>query len=237
MGRGELELAQVRGEQRLFLNRQRRDALGTARSLSMLGSLAAERGDFERGAAMAQEAVEICRSHPDARSSLATALHNLGVIRERRGDATQAEVAFTEALALDRAHGDLDGLSGNTISLGATALMAGNDEKAYAMLREGLRLARAAEVAEYWAPTALGMLAELEARRGAWGRAARLLAVVECQTELSGEVLEGQHRERFEKIRAMVRAQLPASDLLAEWGRGRSLTLDEAVEYALSSID
>jgi hypothetical protein len=53
--------------------------------------------------------------------------------------------------------------------------------------------------------------------------------------EASGAVHMVMERAEYEHTVADLRAQLPAPDLEAAWAAGRALTMDQAVDYALSS--
>ena len=81
------------------------------------------------------------------------------------------------------------------------------------------------------------MLSLSEAFRGESNRALRLLAAVESANEARGTVLEAQHQRRFDEARSVARTDLGPEEFALLWSQGRALTLDEAVEYALTEID
>ncbi len=153
---GDLVAAQDWGEQRLAIARSQGDEVAVARSLSMLGSLAAESGDFDQAVRLAEESVAISRSHNAGR--LANSIHNLGVVWERAGDGRRARDCFAEALELSRSIGDSAGIAHESMSLGAAALLGGDSDEARVRLLEGIGLAANDRVALDLLPEALLML-------------------------------------------------------------------------------
>jgi len=63
--------------------------------------------------------------------------------------------------------------------------------------------------------------------------AARLLGAAEALRESLGVGLAPTERETHSETKAALREALGEDELDAEWRRGRELTLDEAVAYAL----
>src|SRR5262249_17851984 len=77
-------------------------------------------------------------------------------------------------------------------------------------------------------------LACLEAERGFAERGARLLGAEEMMRVSTGIGSSRNHQGPIEHALGVLRATLPADTLAAAWAEGRSMTLDEAVAYAVS---
>jgi tetratricopeptide (TPR) repeat protein len=207
------------------------------KSLGMLGSLAAERGDFDDAIRHSTEAVELLNSDDVAPGTRATAFHNLGVVYERANDARAARACMEEALALSHSVGDEEGVARELVSLGATWLIDEEPESARIALVEGLRLISSKRVAIEFADVAILMLAVVAKARGDATAALQLAAAAEHVVDLRGGVFEGQHRERLDDVRAWAARHLADRDVRALRTTSAGWSFVVAFEYALASID
>jgi hypothetical protein len=114
------------------------------------------------------------------------------------------------------------------------ALAAGQTDEAAALLGRSLRLASNLGVSELIFSCLLGS-AEIAAQRRDCVRAARLLAAADALREEMGYTPVPLELEQHARIMAVLDADdtAPAADQL----KGRTLTLDEAVAYALEEHD
>jgi predicted ATPase/class 3 adenylate cyclase len=64
-------------------------------------------------------------------------------------------------------------------------------------------------------------------------RAARLFGAAEALREMTGSSLTPFERPEYDLAVKQLHAQMEASELKAEWNKGRSLTMEEAIQYAL----
>jgi len=156
-------------------------------------------GDYERGAALNEEAAALCREH-GYRSKRHYALDNLGWAALLQGDYERARTSYQESLVVCKELGDK--------SIASESL-------------EGM--------------------ACISGAQGEALRAGRLFGAAEGLKETLREAVAMQHSPEEEAWREPYRAS--ARSLLGEasWAealaQGRAMSLEEAIEYALSAED
>ena len=116
---------------------------GLAETLSTLGDLAIEEGDYALAPVLLQEALAIYRELDDVRG-IGVTLMLFGWAAMRTGDYTQAATHLAEFLALAKQAGDSVYIAFALSGLGEVAVRQGHYEQAVALLEESLRLNRAA---------------------------------------------------------------------------------------------
>jgi tetratricopeptide (TPR) repeat protein len=152
-------------------------------------------GDYERGAALNEEAAALCREH-GYKSTLNYALDNLGWATLLQADHERARTFYEESLMLSNELGD-----------------------------------------KMNAANSLEGIACISGAQGEGLRAARLFGAAQALFEAVGAVAFELTPEEYawrEPYRVAARSQLGE----AEWGKvlsqGRTMGLEEAIEYALS---
>ena len=162
-------------------------------------------------------------------------LGNLAGLAALQGDLERTEVMLEEVLRLGRELKDKLYVAQPLGDLGYIALERGDLERAGALLRESLLMSQ--EMGEARGILAvLDELARLAAAGGARERAARLWGAVEGLIEATGLSLATFHDDFLghgERYRAASRAELGEAAWEEALAEGRSMTLDEAVAYAL----
>ena len=234
--RGDYEKSRTRATERLAVARALGDQLAIARSLSMLGSVSAEMGDFAPAIEFLEESVALAQTHRDASSALSMALHNLGATLERAGDGARAREVLARALAIDEAEGNIEAISVDHHSWAGAALLEGDYEDARFHLREALMLWREYRVAEHFLENAFVVVAVLAQRDGKLSRAACLLDLVERFAEEFGRALTPPQTKRFDDVRDALTNSMNPAELESVAVDARDLSLGEAVEYALASL-
>jgi hypothetical protein len=68
-------------------------------------------------------------------------------------------------------------------------------------------------------------------------RAAHLLGAADALSAAIGAPLPAREQALFQSVAANVRAQLGEAGFLAAWREGRAMTLEQAIEYALTPPD
>ena len=81
----------------------------------------------------------------------------------------------------------------------------------------------------------LECLAYIAAAGGLAERAAKLFGAAEALRQSIGTTMTAYERREYDAAVAQLRAGVDAATLEAAWARGRALTLDEAVTYALAN--
>ena len=89
----------MRSEERLALYRARDDRAAIAAALNLLGTLAFDGGEHERGIALQEESVRLYHDLGDP-MGIASSVTNLGASAVDRGDYPRAEHYLEEALVL-----------------------------------------------------------------------------------------------------------------------------------------
>jgi predicted ATPase/DNA-binding SARP family transcriptional activator/DNA-binding CsgD family transcriptional regulator/Tfp pilus assembly protein PilF len=219
-------------EESLVLLRELANERDIARVLTSLGILALSRNDHARAAALLEEALTLVRKAGDVRG-MAIALNNLGFATLFRGDPERATTLLKESLEKYREVGDTHGMASSLLNLGLARLTRGDHGRAAVLLKESLAVVQdtedkqtVAECLEAMAGVA-GMQALAKRTAQLWGAAQKL-------REDIGAPLPSDERAILEPHVAIARAQLGEEAWEATSAKGRKLTLEQAVEYALS---
>ena len=146
--KGNAEQAKAAYEEMLKLSRELGDNGNIATALNSLGTVAAQQGEHERARALLEENLVVLRVLEDEGNTAAPleryhVLNLLGLLAlDAEGDFARAMVHWEESLALAREVGD-PSLVGITLSnLGYVALLQSEHERAAALCKEALALAR-----------------------------------------------------------------------------------------------
>ncbi len=180
----EAEPAQALYEEARALYRELGDSRGAAMALSNLGVLHLERGETDRAAELLNESIQLKRKLGNP-YGLAMSLESLGNLERSRGNRERAIALCREALALRQEVGHRLGIAMSLNNLGHLLLETGDSQSARERLLESLdlflELDEPRSVIE-----ALTGLAGTMAATGRYEDAARLLAAMETQREVSG---------------------------------------------------
>lgn len=225
--RGDAAGALALFEQGLAIYRDLGDRVGVARMLARLGPPLMEGGRLDEAERVVEESVSINRELGEFRE-LALALSILGGAAVDRGELMRARELLEEAGALAREVGDSWQLCWDLHNLGDLSLRQGDDARAWALCCESLALAR--ELGDDVAAlVCLGQLSVAASRQDDPATAGRLWGAAERLDRELGETL---WRSEIPRLWAMGGER--GSDFEAARSRGLELTLDEAVDYALS---
>jgi tetratricopeptide (TPR) repeat protein len=219
------------------LDVRRRTASGSeiARSLNNLGGVAFDRGDYARACQLFSESVSLYRDAGD-RWGVAGALIGLAVASHRQGDPRRAVALLEESLSLFREVGDLRNAALATLNL-ADALRDSDDlRQAAALYRDALAEFVAAGDRDRAIDGLLGLGRVMVLERDFEG-AAKLLGAASALTPAEEPISGEGPGESFalENDLHFIRGALDEKTLTAAWDAGRALSLEEAVDVALSS--
>ena len=231
---GDLKGAKETAESQLTISRPLGGSTYAA-GLSGLAVVLAEDGEVERSRDLFAEAIDVARR--DGRPSvLAAALFNLGDLEQAQGDFERALDLSRDALEAFRLADDAQGEAHALIAIGRCSLHVGRLDEGREHASEGLR-----RVHELGIPgiTAVGLLSLAEVARleADWTRAATLLGAEEAILEHTGEVREHAEETLHHRLETECRAVLGDMRFDVAVALGAEMTLAEAVEYALASID
>jgi predicted ATPase len=215
--------------------RELEDAWGIARALVVLGVLAVESGDFARARPFLTDALTRFR-RLGSENDILVALINLSWSHYELGDRTLARELVEDALVRAQA------TASSRHEASALALLAefsredGRLVDALDAARGALRIRRDEGDIQHQLD-GLSRFASIHARAGRLETAAILVASsVHLHAERGMDVPFVQEK-RNELTEELIAAGLGETAATAARAHGRSLSLDEAVEYALASID
>jgi tetratricopeptide (TPR) repeat protein len=236
---GERDAPQPRYEESLALYGELGNTEGIAEVLSHFGMLFVMRGNHERAIALLEESLDLYRELGN-KSGIAWDLFFLGQPVYIQGHTRRAGTMFEESVALFREVDDTWGIASALFRMAMVAL----DEGAYPQVGTYLveSLIRLRELGERWQIVntleVLSCLAavqgqQLEDMQPSLLRSARIFGATERLREtLSAPVLPSE-QHFYERGVAILHAHLDAATLAA-WAEGRAMTLEQAIEYALS---
>jgi len=228
---GEYEQARQWLEESLAIQRELKDRRGIARTLNNLGVIAHDLGDYGAARALYEECLAIERGLKNQRG-IALALDNLGLVAYRQGDYAAAHALFEECLEIRRKAGDPQDIGSPLNHLGLVAYRQGDYAAAREFFKECLEVRRElgseAEIAECLEGFAGLMVAEGQA----W-RAARLYGAAESLREGVGVPMPPYERAEYDRNVTAIRLALGEEGCAREWEKGRALSLEQALEYAL----
>jgi predicted ATPase len=222
-------------EESLQLARAQGDSGRIANALSNLGAVTLAGGDSKRARPLLEEAVALSREL-DEKPVAARAINNLGDLALTVGEYARAETLFQESLELLRELGDTSNVARSLFNLGAAALQLGQHGKARSRFRESIGLSHEMEDKEdlAWCLEGFAALAAAEEEPD---RAARLLGAAGALLEAMGGEFKPFERLLHEETVASARGRLAPHSFDAGWAEGTSLSLEQAVEYALETAD
>lgn len=120
---------------------------GVARVLHLTGTVAAQRGDYDKALASYRKSLQI-RERIGDKASMASLLSNLGIVAEYRGDYDGSRDFHQRALALRESVGDLWAIGVSMTNLGMIAVLQKQYEEAREWFEKSMRINR--EVGDTW---------------------------------------------------------------------------------------
>jgi tetratricopeptide (TPR) repeat protein len=235
---GDNVAARAAYEKSLALFRELGDRDGVAESLYSLADIALFQGDdtarslYATARSFYEESLVILRESGD-RWNLARVLNQLGEVLRTEGDYAAAPSLYKESLAIRRELGDERGIAVSLINLGYVALYQEEYQQAAVFLEESLSYFQKHDGKR-------GIVDCLAALAGVAGgtrqpeRAARLLGAAEALHETFGTHTDNVDLMEYERYLTNVRSQLDEEALALALAEGRSMTLKQAVAFALA---
>jgi predicted ATPase/DNA-binding CsgD family transcriptional regulator len=207
------------------------DRRSLAFSLHVLGRVAYGEDSQTEAKALLEEGLDLSRELGLARP-MAQILLTLGRVARAEGNHAQAAVLFEEGLVLARKQGDAMSMSLSLRWLAGLALDRRDLSVARASLCESLELDRnAGEGVSVF--RALDLFADLAVAESQPVRALRLAAATETWRRKSGVTHTPLERAQSEATPKRARRLLGRAAAAAAWAEGETMTLAEAVAYAL----
>jgi tetratricopeptide (TPR) repeat protein len=228
------ELGQAREllEEGLTLSREMRDTWWLAFSLFGLAIVPQSLGDYERATELYEESINLFREQRD-KQHLAYCLNNLAMLVYSQGDLGRAAQLTEESVALHRVLGNRGGVSMGLYNLGWIGLLQDDLGRAADLYRESLTLSSDAGLYPL-VQSDLEGLACLAGARGETERAARLWGAAQALHETKGILRDPDFLAEADARISAVRSGMREEAWEEAWRKGRAMTLDEAVSYALA---
>lgn len=199
--------------------------------LAILGSLAIQQGNRAKGEAILTECVALVKTLGD---TLATdwVMTEYANLAHYQGDYGRAEVLYQTVLATSRVKGHRYGVTEMLRFLGLLAIAQGDYSKARALLLDALSLCQRGGYKRS-VVHCLSALAALPDQTPNRSFAVHLLSTVSAQLTTNEISLAPMDRTLFEQTSIEVRHQVDANLFNLAWAEGQTMTLDDAVAYAL----
>ena len=224
-------------EEGLTIAREQGAHMRTAMALVGLGWIAEAQPDYPLAIAYYSEALAIARAIGD-KSQTASALVFLGNVARDQRDYTRAQALYEEGLAIFQAMGD-EYNSADTLSwLGLLAQAQGNHGHAWALFQESLARWRAIGALQ-WKGLAYSLegIANICTLQRQFAEAERLFGAAEALREFLGATPPPRPGSAAKHKLAALRTQLDEGAFVMAWAAGRTLSPEQAVEYALALPD
>jgi len=229
---GNSEAARALYGESLAIRRKLGDKPQIASLLSNLGIVARMRGEYASAHTLHEEALAIRRELKDRRA-IGVSLNNLGFVALELGDYTEARARLEEAIALNREVGDKQNTAVALNNLGNVVRSRGDYTTARKLYRESLVLYR--ELGDRWSLAYLledmSVLAALQSQPE---RALRLGGAASALREIIGAPHSSVEQEKLEQMLEPARRALSDDEQETYRAQGREMSLDQAIEYALS---
>jgi len=211
------------------------DRHGVALTLNGLANLACAQGDYAVAQSLHEQGLAINRGLGDRRS-VAISLVNLGAVAEARGDRLAARALYQECLEIFRELNEKVGIASSLINLGVVAVALGEIPHAQGLYQESLAMLRELGDRRGIAFSLEG-LADVGLASGCAGRAACIWGAAERLREEISSPLAPFERGRYLAQLAAARGALGDADFATAWEKGRAVTLEQAIDYAMSEDD
>jgi len=211
--------------------------VGAAFALGHLGQVLLYQGFLEQATSALEECLALSQTTGDTRGSIvALALNYLGEIAIYRDQPLQARKLINTCLTLSKDEGYTWGIELSSCTLGLLAMREERPLSAAQCFRESLLLQQSLK--EFWrSVTLLEMVADLSVACDELLGAARLYGAAE-RLRLSQDVLPLPiYRQPSEQSQSQLRARLNPAALDEAWAAGQSLSLDQAITYALRCLE
>ncbi len=210
--------------------------VGDLRELAMavrfLGHVLYNLGEYEAAAASLKESLLLARRIQD-HFGIPWSLHFLGDLVLQQGDSRQAQELYQESIALLRELKDNVILAYALRRLGLVMREHKNYERAEALCQESLKLNFAVGDRRAVAACLVG-LAGLAVVQGHTVQAAQLLGIAERLLNAIAAHLFLVDQREYEHHLKSVRGQLDTSTFDQAWAEGQSMTIEQAVAFALT---
>ena len=232
--REELGQASELLEKGLALSREMSDTYWLASSLFSVAIVPQSRGDYEGATELYEQSMDLFREQGD-KQSLAFCLNNLAMTVYSQGDLGRAAKLTEESVALHRELGNKGGVSTGLYNLGWMVLLQDDLGRAADIYKESLSFSWDTGLNPI-VQSALEGFACVAGAKGESERATRLWGAAQALHETKGIPRDTDFLAEADARISAVRSGMGEEEWEEAWGKGRVMTLEEAVSYALEEI-
>jgi non-specific serine/threonine protein kinase len=220
-------------EEALSIGRELGDPWNTATALRYLGLLASMQGNYVEARSLLEQSLEIWRRMgPEGQTGVSWTLTFLGDVALNQNESKEARSIFEECVAIQREIGDKNFLAYSVRRLGLLAWREKDFARATMLCQESLSLNR--ELGDPRGVLAcLAGFADIAVVQGKFERGATLIAAVETQLAGMGMRLLPVDKLESERNLALLLTQLDDKTFKKFWGKGRAMSLEQAIAFAL----
>ncbi len=202
--------------------------------LNNLGLVAQAQGDLQLACTFAEESLKIRRELGD-KQGIANSLTNLGYFSLLTKEFSKARTFLEEAIAIQREVGDGLLLILALNNLANVFRDTGDYAAACTHYKEGLKLNR--ELAATWStPYVLADVASLAVLRAQYEQAAVLFSAAQTQGQATGTTIASQEQAAYDRLLALANQALGEEAAHSALLQGQTLSLEEAIDYALQLV-
>jgi tetratricopeptide (TPR) repeat protein len=231
--RGEYERATSLLEQALALREELAETASRARTLDALGVVMQRQGELTRARRLHEESLAL-RLELGEKRGIAIALNNLGIVARSEGNFTEATQLIEESLQLRNTVGDMFGVATSLGALADVARDMGDHDRALRLYRDAISTQRQLGINDGLPDLILGVAA-LSLAPADPVRSARLLGASEALRETMNQPIPPVNRDGHARIVAGIQRALTPDEYASATERGRRMSLDEAIDEALTS--
>jgi non-specific serine/threonine protein kinase len=228
---GNFERAREHYAVSLNLYRQLENELQVAMVLRGLGEIAQDEGDLRSAKTYYEQSLSLFRSLGDI-NGLSIVSGHLAILALLLNDYDQAAALSTEMLVIGRKRGDNRTTAVGLTTLGFALCGKGELDQATTQFAEALALQATLTDKRVTQYNLMGM-ALAAFVRGQPERAARLFGAADSLREMIGTPLPPSEEPLYDSLVRSVRAELDEATFEAMWTKGRAMTVEQAIKYAL----
>ncbi len=229
---GDLTKARAFYQESLEIRRELEEEKLIGNLLSNLGIIARMTGDPERANALYNEALTLRREIGD-RWGIAASLNNLGVLKRQLGEYAAARAVLEESLGIWREIGERAYLANTLTSLSEVLIDQNDIAAAQPLLVESLNIARALGDKRTTA-FLLENFARVAIIQGDGLRAVKLVGAASALRQTIGAPLPEAEQKILDERLQTAREQFGENVVAELWEQGKTMTMEEAVEGALT---
>jgi predicted ATPase/DNA-binding SARP family transcriptional activator len=223
-------------ERSLTLYRQSGNDHGVARVLNLIGKITFTLGDYAEARDLLERSLTIAQETDNKLDTLGP-LNNLGLVAYVQGDYRAARRFHEACLAINRELESKAGIAWSLCNLGETTFTAGDPVEARDFYTQSLALFVQLEhqlgIPECVRGLALVAGAQYDSMTHV-RRAVRLFGAAQALRETLGAPIPPCNRAEYEQSVEVVRATLGEDAFAAMWAEGRTMTMGQAIDYALN---